>query len=552
MLYLKRRPKKQQKEKGKNMFRKIVSNLAFSPALVGQLSFYAKRLRKEETTRRIGLIFTALALVVQSFAVFSPPQSANASSPSDFVSGGVSSVSEYLRYYDQNSRNIKDIFTSIGITREEIAATKAATLNSRDAFSWGMTSHFSAAQGEGAYNYKKNNGATGVVYHRPLSLWDSTSYTIKNGSTYDVYVGNSKKFGWFAIMKACGNLATKKIPVPPTTPPKVVVPPQVTPVAECSFLNPPLISNNKIVQLSGGATTSGGATVSKYTFTIKDSAGRTISQKTIASNKLTASADAVSIANPGTYSASLSVTTSVGEKTNTTSCVKPFTITPPAACPYTPTLTATSPECQPCPGDSTLWIKDAKCTAQLLQTKTATNITQSGVDATTVIAKASDRISYTIKVKNIGLANTKLSMQEKLNDTLEYATVLDKGGATFDPAAKTLTWPDATLKPGEEQTRVFVVSLLDAIPSTPQGTSDKSSYDCVMTNTFGNSVAINVECPQVKQVEQIVAQLPHTGASENMMFAGIVLSVVTYFYARARQMKKEVKIIRYNLNAGSL
>jgi hypothetical protein len=117
---------------------------------------------------------------------------------------------------------------------------------------------------------------------------------------------------------------------------------------------------------------------------------------------------------------------------------------------------------------------------------------------------------------------------------------------------KTLTWPDATLKPGEEQTRVFVVSLLSTIPSTPQGTSDKSSYDCVMTNTFGNSVAINVECPQVKQVEQIVAQLPHTGASENMMFAGIVLSIVTYFYARARQMKKEVKIIRYNLNAGSL
>ena len=52
------------------MFRKLVSNIAFSPALVSQLGFYAKRLRKEETTRRIGLIFTVLALVVQSFEVF--------------------------------------------------------------------------------------------------------------------------------------------------------------------------------------------------------------------------------------------------------------------------------------------------------------------------------------------------------------------------------------------------------------------------------------------------------------------------------------------------
>ena len=54
------------------MFRKIVSNLPFSPALVGQLGFYAKRLKKEETTRRLGLIFIALALVVQSLAVFQP------------------------------------------------------------------------------------------------------------------------------------------------------------------------------------------------------------------------------------------------------------------------------------------------------------------------------------------------------------------------------------------------------------------------------------------------------------------------------------------------
>ena len=57
------------------MFRKLVSNLSLSPAIVGQLSFYAKRLRKEEATRRLGLIFTALALVVQSFTLLAPPES---------------------------------------------------------------------------------------------------------------------------------------------------------------------------------------------------------------------------------------------------------------------------------------------------------------------------------------------------------------------------------------------------------------------------------------------------------------------------------------------
>ena len=93
------------------MFRKIVSNLAFSSALVGQLSFYAKRLRKEEVTRRLGLIFTALALVVQSLAVFSPPEAANASSSADFVRGGVTSLSDFVNHYEKNTNDIKNIFS---------------------------------------------------------------------------------------------------------------------------------------------------------------------------------------------------------------------------------------------------------------------------------------------------------------------------------------------------------------------------------------------------------------------------------------------------------
>ena len=41
------------------MFKKIVSQLSFSPALVGQLGFYARRLRKEQFTRRLGMVFMA-------------------------------------------------------------------------------------------------------------------------------------------------------------------------------------------------------------------------------------------------------------------------------------------------------------------------------------------------------------------------------------------------------------------------------------------------------------------------------------------------------------
>ncbi len=61
------------------MFRKIVSNLPFSPALVGQLGLYSKELNKEERIRRLGLFFLVLALIIQLIVILQPSESANSS-----------------------------------------------------------------------------------------------------------------------------------------------------------------------------------------------------------------------------------------------------------------------------------------------------------------------------------------------------------------------------------------------------------------------------------------------------------------------------------------
>lgn len=60
------------------MFRKIISNLPFSPALVGKLGVLARHLKREELSRRLGLVFVVLTLIIQSLAVLRPPESANA------------------------------------------------------------------------------------------------------------------------------------------------------------------------------------------------------------------------------------------------------------------------------------------------------------------------------------------------------------------------------------------------------------------------------------------------------------------------------------------
>ena len=106
------------------MFRKIVSHLPFSPSLVSELGFYAKRLKKEEATRRIGLIFTALALVVQSFAVFSPPESANAANSGDLVYGGITTKKQLLAAWDNNTQGYRELLQHAGLTRANVDAMK--------------------------------------------------------------------------------------------------------------------------------------------------------------------------------------------------------------------------------------------------------------------------------------------------------------------------------------------------------------------------------------------------------------------------------------------
>lgn len=717
------------------MFRKLISNVSFSPALIGQLGFYAKRLRKEEATRRAGLIFTALALVVQSFAVFSPPEPANAASDRDFIKGGVSSISDFLKHYDKNDRNLRDMMNYTGITRDEIANAKKTTINSKDGWlSWGRTSPFSAAQGDVTHHYQKSGGGTGTMHSKPLRIWDTTSWSKKNGSSYVAFVGTSKKLGKFSIMAACGNVVTKKLPPKPPKPPK---PP--TPVASCSNLEIIRVSDSQR-RFKASAKTAHGATISNYHFVIKNSAGSTIKTFDYKSGSSLITTGDVTLV-PGQYTIQTTVTTSVGKKTDN-NCKATFTIDKPGVTiaktindrehvkvqlnePFTYRVTVkntgktmlrnlkvtdTAPQtitfisadkgsttptnwsytiASLAQGQSTSFAIKAKatktaepgstvikntacvetgdisgnpdacddasvevpevlikvcdlttdkiteikksdyndsrystniadctkiqvcdtisgaivtirepefdkdtqtkdlnqcddiqvcdlqtgtvavikrnqfdekkhskdagdCVPAVASSKSGLNITQDNKDAAKTTAKANDRIQYTITIRNIGDVKATASFKEDLQDVLEYAKVLDNGGGTFDTDTKTLSWQAVDLEPGESKSRMFVVQLASSIPAGARGVSDPSSYDCIMTNSFGNTVDIAVACPAEKQVEQTVAELPTTGPGENILFAGILIAIVTFFYARSRQLVKEVRYIRRDLNSGTI
>ena len=533
------------------MFRKIVSNLAFSPALVGQLGFYAKRLRKEEATRRIGLIFTALALVVQSFAVFSPPESANAASGNNVIYGGIRDKNDLLSIYDQNRdsaghTDIQQIYSYFGITRQDIVNGTVGTFNSRD------QNLSIRSVGRSTYAWQRDphaiSGTNTTVYESLLYQFDTTSWTKDHGSQYTALIGKRASDNqWFAIMFGCGNPAYITLPPPP---------PQ--PAASCTSLKIAPISRTKFT-FTAKSSRSNGATISGYNYVVKNGTGTVIHTQAINSSD-TINSYTYDFPKDGSYTVSVTVKTSVGEKTDI-NCQQQVTVTPEPRCPLNPDLVQSHPDCKPCENDSSVWYKDKDCTSTYELNKTVRNVSQlvNGANNTTV--KPGDRIEYRLSVKNTGNKTGTYVIQDNLSDVLEYADVIDTGGGALTkkdattPVEKVnvISWPAIEIKPGTTIEKIVSIQIKATIPATPQGLGNPESYNCRMVNNFaGKNTTLVVDCPTPKIIERVVTELPKTGPGENMLFGGLLIAIVTYFYARARQMKKEIRLIRRDVNTGTI
>jgi len=227
------------------MFRKLVANLPFSPGLINQVGFYSDRLRQEQSLRRLGFLFIALAMVVQIFAVAVPPERSLASS-SNHVINGIKTRSDILSAWDRAGSDIPKIYGVFGVTRADIAAlpnNPNSTVKSTDADYWSIGRN--SLSGYSGVDQKYKNSQLTVqydgqdttttsddmyIYQRQLRAWD-----IKNPyNVYKAFKGTISATGdTFWILVDCGNLTVigkYKPPVkPPVDEPPIVKPPEVEP-----------------------------------------------------------------------------------------------------------------------------------------------------------------------------------------------------------------------------------------------------------------------------------------------------------------------------------
>lgn len=187
------------------MFKKLISNLPFNPSLIGQVAFYAKRLHKEEKVRRLGLIMMVLSLLVQMFAVISPPQYSLAADPNDIIYGGVQTSGDLIDAFQRNAGgDVQAIFAHYGIGTSELSQMRDESIDTRGS---NVNRYYSIGRtlaGRADSFQVPIPGAATPIYMRSLGGWAE--------KVWPAFSVPSSKYGRVWILKDCGNIVTEGIP----------------------------------------------------------------------------------------------------------------------------------------------------------------------------------------------------------------------------------------------------------------------------------------------------------------------------------------------------
>lgn len=193
------------------MINKLISNLPYNPSLVEELAFYGKRLRKEQSVRRIGVILIFLSLLVQLFAAAIPPEKSLAESSNDVIKGGpVKNLEDLKKRYTNNKKSpgAEGLYKRFGLTGSDMTHAKANLVN----FNY---------QNEGARGVKtvgrdlsagadhKLAGKFGgqTFYARSASTWSGNDAAIHFGEQK----GTDGRYFEVWVIKDCGNIAFRPI-----------------------------------------------------------------------------------------------------------------------------------------------------------------------------------------------------------------------------------------------------------------------------------------------------------------------------------------------------
>lgn len=187
------------------MFRKIITNLPFQPALLGQLSLYIRHINKEEYLRKIGFILVVIIFVIQPFFILSPPKASLTTSTADIIYGASSQQDILQSYYNDRDMfgrtDIQEIYNYYGVELKQISSAKNTTITKAEANNYINTSRVPSNISDTFISIP--GASSGGVYEYPLALWENGN----NKASYPALTGMSTfGFRFWILLNGSGNI----------------------------------------------------------------------------------------------------------------------------------------------------------------------------------------------------------------------------------------------------------------------------------------------------------------------------------------------------------
>lgn len=189
------------------MFHKIISGLSYSPALVESLSKLATSLKMEVKLRLVGVVFLILGLLIQVLVLAFPPSASNLANINDNFYGGFGSLDKFMTGYDNNDQHLRDLLTSLGITRYDILQAKATSDQpTKPIHSVGSLAGITSQQDK-LFEYRVSGDITDTSRQ--------TAY-VKPGQQISpkqlIYSGQTQQSNWFGINMNNGDILVEQLP----------------------------------------------------------------------------------------------------------------------------------------------------------------------------------------------------------------------------------------------------------------------------------------------------------------------------------------------------
>lgn len=183
------------------MFKKVVSQVTFSPATVQQLAQYATDTRKRQRLHGWAIVALALLIVTCGIVALLPQHHTTTPTANDLVTGGVSSPEAFVSAFDADPGHMQSALDVLDIDRQNLlSATRPCDTNSQPLT---YTTGNMPYQTQGQVAYERTGAAP--LYIRPV---DTT--TQLSG-----WCGLSGTGSPFMISAVDGNILTAVMPAQP-------------------------------------------------------------------------------------------------------------------------------------------------------------------------------------------------------------------------------------------------------------------------------------------------------------------------------------------------